>query len=278
LRKAEPRQLSLAIADSPSGSGIAEPTDASERRSMLPHKARNRKTNGSATGAADTSQLLEEVASEANLATALLNVVRNKGAPGLDGQTVDMAEAKATSIIGRRLRRELLNGKYRPGDVRWVWLPKPGGGRRGSVFQTSWIESFNRRFFKYWNRSSSQSSTTVATGSVRNGVLSPLLSNIVLDELDRELARRDFALFDTPMIVISLCGAHERDNESCHRSENSCDGECGCRSTRKRVACARQMKCTFLGSASAARGEKATTWPFFSPGRRSKDYAPKCGR
>jgi retron-type reverse transcriptase len=84
---------------------------------MLPHKARNRKTNGSATGAADTSQLLEEVASEANLATALLNVVRNKGAPGLDGQTVDMAEAKATSIIGRRLRRELLNGKYRPGDV-----------------------------------------------------------------------------------------------------------------------------------------------------------------
>lgn len=134
MRKAGPRQLSLAIADSPSGNGIAEPTDASERRSILLHKARSKKTSGSATGAVDTNRLLEEVASEANLATALLNVVRNKGAPGLDGQTVDMAEAKATSIIGR-LRHDLLNGKYRPGDVRRVWLPKPGGGCGGSVSQ-----------------------------------------------------------------------------------------------------------------------------------------------
>ena len=50
---------------------------------------------------ADTSRLLEEVASEANLARALLNVVRNKGAPGVDGQTVEEAEAKAPSIIAR---------------------------------------------------------------------------------------------------------------------------------------------------------------------------------
>ena len=32
---------------------------------------------------------------EANLARALLNVVRNKGAPGVDGQTVEEAEAQA---------------------------------------------------------------------------------------------------------------------------------------------------------------------------------------
>ena len=29
------------------------------------------------------------------------------------------------------LRQELLNGSYRPGDIRRVWLPKPGGGQRG---------------------------------------------------------------------------------------------------------------------------------------------------
>jgi RNA-directed DNA polymerase len=29
------------------------------------------------------------------------------------------------------LRRDLLEGRYRPGDVRRVWLPKPGGGQRG---------------------------------------------------------------------------------------------------------------------------------------------------
>ena len=30
-----------------------------------------------------------------------------------------------------KLREELLTGRYRPGDVRRVWIPKPGGGQRG---------------------------------------------------------------------------------------------------------------------------------------------------
>jgi Reverse transcriptase (RNA-dependent DNA polymerase) len=45
-------------------------------------------------------------------------------------QTVEEAEAKAPSIIAR-LHRDLLTECYRPGDVRRVWLPKPGGGQRG---------------------------------------------------------------------------------------------------------------------------------------------------
>lgn len=130
MRKAGPRQLSFAIADSPLGGGKNEPSDASERRNFLLHTAKSKKTIGSTTGAGDTRHLLEEVASEANLARALLNVVRNKGAPGLDGQTVEAAEAKAPSLIAR-LRYDLLKGTYRPGDVRRVWLPKPGGGQRG---------------------------------------------------------------------------------------------------------------------------------------------------
>ena len=130
LRKTGPRQLDLVFADSPSGGGTTEPPDASGRRSFLLHKARHKKTRGPGAGVADTSRLLEEAASEANLAQALLNVVRNKGAPGVDGQTVETAEAKAPSIIAR-LRRDLLLECYRPGDVRRVWLPKPGGGQRG---------------------------------------------------------------------------------------------------------------------------------------------------
>jgi RNA-directed DNA polymerase len=122
--------LRLMFADSPSGGGTTEPPDASGRRSFLLHKARHKKTRGPGAGVADTSRLLEEAASEANLAQALLNVVRNKGAPGVDGQTVEAAEAKAPSIIAR-LRRDLLAECYRPGDVRRVWLPKPGGGQRG---------------------------------------------------------------------------------------------------------------------------------------------------
>ena len=118
------------FADSPSGDGKREPSDASERRSFLLRKARSRKARGPVTCAADSNRLLEEVASETNLAKALLNVVRNKGAPGMDGQTVEAAEAKAASLIVR-LRRDLLTECYRPGDVRRVWLPKPGGGQRG---------------------------------------------------------------------------------------------------------------------------------------------------
>ena len=130
MRKRGPRQLTFVFADSPSGGGKDEHSDASERRSILLQKARSKKTSGPSASVADTSRLLEEAASEANLARALLNVIRNKGAPGVDGQTVEAVEAKASAVIAR-LRRDLLGECYRPGDVRRVWLPKPGGGQRG---------------------------------------------------------------------------------------------------------------------------------------------------
>lgn len=82
------------------------------------------------TQAADSDRLLESVVSEANLARALLTVVRNKGAPGIDGQTVEEAEAQAPRLLAD-LRRELLAERFFPGDIRRVWISKPGGGRRG---------------------------------------------------------------------------------------------------------------------------------------------------
>ena len=264
-----PRQLSLVFADSPVGGGAAEPPDASGRRAALLHKARSKKTRGPTADVADTSRLLEDVASEANLATALLNVVRNKGAPGVDGQTVEEAEAKAPSLIAR-LCRDLLAGCYRPGDVRRVWLPKPGGGQRGlgipnvvdrtvqqavlqvlePIFEPTFHPSShgfrpNRGahtaiaeatehlkagyqtvvdldLAKFFDRVHHQrllariatrvkdqrvialirmmltaavvmpdgTRVAVQEGTPQGGPLSPLLSNIVLDEMDRELARR----------------------------------------------------------------------------------------
>jgi group II intron reverse transcriptase/maturase len=245
------------------------PSDASDRRSFLLHTTRRKKTNGPGTCVADTSRLLEAVASEANLAEALLKVVRNKGAPGVDGQTVEMAEAKAPSIIAG-LRRDLLAERYRPGDVRRVWLPKPGGGQRGlgipnvvdravqqavlqilePIFDSTFHPSShgfrpNRGahtaiaeakgylvagyqtvvdldLAKFFDRVHHQrllarialrvtdqriitlvrrmltasvvmpdgTRVAVREGTPQGGPLSPILSNIVLDELDQELARR----------------------------------------------------------------------------------------
>ena len=130
MRRTGPRQLSFAFADSPQGGGEAGTPDASGGRAFLLHTAKRKRTARTVADTADTSRLLEEVASVANLAQALLKVIRNKGAPGVDGQTVEEAQHNAAPLLAA-LRHALLTECYRPGDVRRVWLPKPGGGQRG---------------------------------------------------------------------------------------------------------------------------------------------------
>jgi len=204
-----------------------------------------------------------------NLAEALLHVARNRGAAGVDGRSVEEVVADAHRLLPT-LRRALRSGQYRPGDVRRVWIPKPGGGQRGlgipnvvdrwvqqavhqvlgpvfeSTFHSSshgfrphrgahtalaeakgylvegrtWVVSLDlSEFFDRVNhqrllaRLSHRVSdgrllrlvhqmlkakvvlpdgTRVVTeqGTPQGGPLSPLLSNVVLDELDWELARR----------------------------------------------------------------------------------------
>lgn len=76
-----------------------------------------------------TDRLMEEVCQRANLNQAYYRVKANKGAPGIDGMTVDdlfpwIAEHK------QELLSSLLDGSYRPSVVRGVMIPKPGGGER----------------------------------------------------------------------------------------------------------------------------------------------------
>ena len=130
MRRTGHRQLGFVFADSPQGGGDGKNSDASENRPWLLHTAKRKSMAGPAARAADPDRLLEEVASEANLARALLNVVRNKGAPVVDGQTVEEAEAQAPRLLAD-LRHDLLAERFRPGDIRRVWIPKPGGGERG---------------------------------------------------------------------------------------------------------------------------------------------------
>jgi group II intron reverse transcriptase/maturase len=72
---------------------------------------------------------MEEVVSRENLLLAYRRVKRNKGAPGVDGTTVDDLMPYCREHWSG-IREQLLSGTYRPQPVRQVEIPKPGGGVR----------------------------------------------------------------------------------------------------------------------------------------------------
>jgi group II intron reverse transcriptase/maturase len=269
LSKAESRQLTFAFADSPQGDGSVKLTDVSVGKAWLSLKAEGKEGNDSVTWTVDSGRLLEAVASVSNMAQALLNVARNKGAAGVDGRSIDEVVGAAPRLLPY-LRHELLAGTYQPGDIRRVWIPKPGGGQRGlgipnvidrwvqqavlQVLQPIFEPTFHAsshgfrpgrgaqtaideakkylsegfsitvdidlsKFFdrvhhqRLLNRLAQRvadgrilklvhsmlkakvvlpdgARITTEEGTPQGGPLSPLLSNIVLDELDWELARR----------------------------------------------------------------------------------------
>ena len=129
MKRSDPRQLGFAFADNPPGGGEGPGDGVSIARSFLLQRAKDKTTTRPDFCAGPGRGLLEQAASPANLAQALLNVVRNKGAPGVDGQTVEQAEAQAPDLLAD-LRVALLEERYHPGPIRRVMIPKPGGGER----------------------------------------------------------------------------------------------------------------------------------------------------
>jgi len=78
---------------------------------------------------ASTAHFMEAICDPDNIKAALDAVVRNKGAPGIDGITVkqlpDILKARWPEI-----EDQLLQGRYQPQPVRRVRIPKPSGGTR----------------------------------------------------------------------------------------------------------------------------------------------------
>jgi RNA-directed DNA polymerase len=73
--------------------------------------------------------LMERVVERSNIVLAYQRVVRNKGAPGVDGVTV--AEFKGwLAVHWPSVKAALLEGRYLPRPVRGVDIPKPSGGVR----------------------------------------------------------------------------------------------------------------------------------------------------
>ncbi|PQP34732.1 group II intron reverse transcriptase/maturase [Desulfobacteraceae bacterium SEEP-SAG9] len=211
---------------------------------------------------------MEKVVDRENLLTALGNVKRNGGSPGIDGMTVE----QLPEYLKRKwpkIRSLLMSETYEPLPVRRKEIPKPGGGIRQlgipivldrfiqqalmQVLQQDWDATFSRHSFgfrpgrnahqaikqsqrylkkgyqwvvdmdleKFFDRVNHDklmsevrkrvSDRRVCTlilrflksgvkaegkllvtemGTPQGGPLSPLLANLLLDNLDRELERR----------------------------------------------------------------------------------------
>ncbi len=77
----------------------------------------------------DTSSLMEQILSNENLNAAYLQVVRNKGAAGVDGMEYTELQ-KHLSENGEIIKEQLRTRKYKPQPVRRAEIPKSDGGVR----------------------------------------------------------------------------------------------------------------------------------------------------
>lgn len=76
-----------------------------------------------------TQDLLQAVLAGDNLVQAWKRVKANKGAPGIDGVTIEDFPAHARAHWPA-LREQIEGGRYQPQAVRRVEIPKPDGGKR----------------------------------------------------------------------------------------------------------------------------------------------------
>ncbi len=110
---------------------------------------------------ASTAHLMEAICAPDNIEAALRAVVRNKGAPGVDGITVrqlpGLLKAGWPEIEDR-----LLRGRYQPQPVRRVKIPKPAGGTRNlgipTVIDRVIQQAVLQRLQPQWDRTFSEHS------------------------------------------------------------------------------------------------------------------------
>ena len=212
--------------------------------------------------------LMERMVERDNLKKALAQVKRNKGAPGIDGMTIDDLSPYLKNHWPT-IRDQLLDGTYKPHPVRRVEIPKASGGTRPlgiptvldrfiqqavlQVLQEDWDGTFSERSFGFRPGRSAHQAVALAQsyigeghgwmvdidlekffdrvnhdilmglvakrvtdkrvlklirgfltagvlmdglvsptkeGTPQGGPLSPLLSNLMLDVLDKELEKR----------------------------------------------------------------------------------------
>lgn len=85
--------------------------------------------HGSQTASIQSEALLARVLERPNLQRALKQVRQNKGAPGIDGMSVDELP-RYLKEHWLKIRAQMVAGSYRPQPVKRVEIPKPDGKKR----------------------------------------------------------------------------------------------------------------------------------------------------
>ena len=240
---------------------------------------------------------MEAICERNNMKSAIKRIIRNKGAPGVDGMTV----RKIKRYLKRhwtKIEKAVLDGTYTPMPVRRKEIPKPGGVRLlgiptvldrviqqavAQIFHRIWDHTFSEHSFGFRPKRSQHDAirkyreyvksglryvvdidlskffdrvnhdrlmARLATritdkrvlklirsflnsgvmiggleqptkeGTPQGGPLSPILSNIVLDELDKELEKRGLCFVryaDDCVIFVGSKRAGDRVMESVSR-------------------------------------------------------------
>ena len=291
---------------------------------------------------ASTKHLMEAICDPDNIEAALRTVVRNKGAPGVDGMTV----RQLPGILKARwpeIEHQLLQGRYQPQPVRRVQIPKPAGGTRDlgiptvidrviqqavlQRLQPLWDPTFSEHSYGFRPGRSAQQAVAQAQayvtegyqfvvdidlakffdrvnhdklmarvaaqipdrrvlrlirsymtagvlnnglfetsreGTPQGGPLSPLLSNLVLDELDCELEHRGHCF----VRYADDCNVYVRSEKAGHRVMASLtrfiEGRLKLQVNAQKSAVARPWQRSFLGF---------TVTDYSQPRRRIADKA-----
>ena len=164
---------------------------------------------GSGETAGRSQNLLEAILYRDNLNRAYNRVKANKGAPGVDGMTVEEA-LPWLKKHGKEMTEAIRSGKYKPTAVRRKEIPKPDGGVRKlgipTVKDRIVQQAIAQQLMPQYEPKFSEGSYGYRPGrSAQGGPLSPLLANVYLNEFDWEYERRGVPVIRYADDIVLLC-------------------------------------------------------------------------
>lgn len=128
---------------------------------------------------------MDRVLEPENLKRAYLQVTRNRGAPGIDGMTVDELSDYLKTHWQKTLHPQLVEGRYCPSPVLRVEIPKPDGGIRklgiptvmdrfiqqtiAQLLSSEWEPFFHKQSFGFRPNRNAQQAVRYSQSTIQEG-------------------------------------------------------------------------------------------------------------